>query len=219
MTQAKAGTGPQALRTITSVTRAALGLYLLLLALQALSFAGLLLRELEAGYTMFLVVYPGAAASLIALTLIVAVPLACWVWQAHTNLRADRLEDLKTTPTWAVLGLLVPGLNLAAPHSAMRELWNRSHGEPAWFGQQSVDQINSWWTCFVVGTLIEVALSVQTAFNLLTNLKIIVPAGANTGLHLFALILLGVSAWFLLRIVGAIAKAQQTVVSVGDAFV
>lgn len=218
MAQAKAGTGPRALSTVTAVTRAFLAFYLLMLGLQVLNFGGLLLRELDAGYTMFLVVYPGAAASLLLTTAIAAVPVLCWVWQAHANLRADRREGLKATPAWAVIGLLIPGLNLVAPHAAMRELWNRSHGEPEWFGQQSVDQVNSWWTCFVVGTLIEVVLSIQTGFNLLTNLKIIVPAGVNTGLHLFALVLLGASAWLLQRIMGAIAKAQQTVVSVGDAF-
>ncbi|WP_374527907.1 DUF4328 domain-containing protein [Novosphingobium sp.] len=218
MTQTRAGTGPRALRSITAVTRAFLGFYMLMLGLQGIYFASLALREVSEGYTMFLVIYPSTALSLFVLTLITAVPLLVWVWQAHNNLRADRLDGLKTTPAWAVLGLIIPVVNLIVPPTAMRELWNRSHGEPEWFAQQSVDKVSSWWTCFVVGSLIEAALVIQTGFNLLTNLKIIVPAGVNTGLHMFAVVLLGMSAWFLLRIVGAVAKAQQTVVSVGDAF-
>jgi hypothetical protein len=49
------------------------------------------------------------------------------------------------------------------------------------------------------------------------NLYVVQPPGVNTGLALFALVLLGGSAAFLFRTIGAITRAQQQMLHLNKA--
>jgi hypothetical protein len=175
-------------------------------------------QEIQAGYTSYLITLPVFSLYIALAFLPAAIALTFWVWRAHANLHADQLDGLITSPAWAALGLWVPIANLSMPKGAMRELWNRSHGEEAWFANQSVDAVNSWWTCYVVGIVILSLLTGIVVVDRITPFMFLTPPGTNMLAMAFASSLLALSAWFLIRIVSRITRAQETVTSVGDTF-
>ena len=206
------------LRTRSAVARVFIGLFLVVDLLLALFAALLLYREVTTRISFFMVALPGFL-FLIALPLLASgLALMVWVHRAHDNLRAETLEGLNFAPGWAATSFVIPVAGLIVPFQAMRELWNRSHGEPEHFARVSVDKVSSWWTCYVAGTLILGALTVLTALDRLTPFVLMTPPGVNGLFLLLALLLLAGSALYLWRIVGAITLAQQNVTRVTGTF-
>lgn len=198
----------QILLVLFMVVTALLGFYALFLAL----------REMQEGYSLHLFTLPTFAAIVLAAFAPSAIAITLWIWRAHANLHANRLEDLTFSPGWAAISLWTPFANLFVPMGAMRQLWNRSHGEPAWFANQSVDKVTSWWTAYVVGIVLMTVLTSIALLDRFTNLAIISPPGTNTAGFGMASLLLSASAWLLLRLVDPITKAQQSSVALGSAF-
>lgn len=206
------------LRALGLLCQALLALFMALTGVLAALSLYTAAREMREGFSMHLFTLP-LYASFIALVFIpAALTLTLWMWRAHANLHADRLEELRFSPWGAALGLWVPFANLYQPKGAMRQLWNRSHGEEVWFADQSVDKINAWWTCYVVGIVIMTTLTAFALVDRFSNLEILTPPGTNSAGFAFASALLAASSWLLLQIVGAITRAQQTVVAVGNTF-
>lgn len=206
------------LRTRSAVTRVFIALFLLVDLLLAAFAALMLYREVTTRISFFMVGLPW-------FLLFIALPLAAsgfalmvWVHRAHANLHAETLEGLNFAPGWAAASFVVPVAGLIVPFQAMRELWNRSHGEPEHFARVSVDTVSSWWSCWVAGTLILFALTLLTALDRLTPFVLMTPPGVNGLFLLLALLLLAGSAWFLWRIVAAITLAQQSVTRVEGTF-
>ena len=206
------------LRTRAAVAKVFTGLFLLTDLLLTL-FAGLLLyREATTRISFFMVALPGFV-FFIALSLAASgLALMGWIHRAHANLAAEGLDELGFTPGWAATSLLVPIANLIVPFQAMRELWNRSHGEPAHFARVSVERVSSWWSCWVAGVLTLSVLTVLAALDRLTPFVLMTPPGVNMFFLLLALLLMGGAGVFLWRIVAAITTAQQTVTRVEGAF-
>lgn len=210
--------GLASLRTHAAVTQALLGLFVLASALVAIAALLIAVQEIQTGYARYMASQPLFALFIGGMLLPAAIALSLWVWRAHGNLHAQAVPELEFSASWAATTHWIPVANLAVPKRAMRELWNRSHGEEPWFAQQSVDTINSWWTCHVVGILIVTAMTLMVLFDRLTNVAFVTPPGTNMLAMAFACSLLALAAWFLIRIIGTITKAQQRVTHVGDTF-
>ena len=210
--------GVASLKVRGVVAQVMLGLFLVVSLLVTLGALALAWRELKSGYGLYEFLEPVGAFYLALAFIPAAVALSFWVWRGHRNLEDDQLTGLRYGPVRTVIAHWVPLINLAMPKAAMRELWNRSHGEEEWHGQQSVDAINSWWTCYVIGIVVVSLLTAMVLFDRYTAFNFLTPPGANMLALAFASALLATSAWLLLRIIGRITHAQQTVTSVGDTF-
>lgn len=210
--------GVASLKVRAVVAQVLLALFLLVTLLVAIGTAYLAVVEIQTGYTSYLLTLPVFSFYIVLAFLPAAIALTFWVWRAHANLHADGLDDLRTSPAWAALGLWVPIANLFMPKGAMRELWNRSHGEEAWFGQQSVDAVNSWWTCYVVGIVLISLLTGIVVVDRITPFMFLTPPGTNMLGMAFSSSLLALSTWLLIRIISRITRAQETVTTVGDTF-
>jgi len=210
------------------VARVAIGLFVLVLVLLMIGNGLLLVAELSHGSgaltiwepatgirqvsaygRIFAVLLGGSVALLGVFFALAAVPISGWIYRAHANLREAELSDLTYSPLWSVGSFLVPLANFVVPFRAMRELHNRSHGEGPWQARTPVPDVTSWWSCHLAAGLV---LSVATFVALLAtipNLYVVQPPGVNTGLFLFALLLLLGSAAFLFRAIGAVTRAQR----------
>lgn len=154
----------------------------------------------------------------VAVFLATMILILLWIHRAHANLRAVGLEELTYSPGWAVGSFFVPIVNLFVPFRAMRELYNRSSGEPAHFAAITVADVNSWWSCYLVSNFIALFIAITTALGPTTGIHVVTPPGVDTGLALFAN-LLGIGASVLLyRIVAAVTRAQQSTTGVSEAF-
>lgn len=146
------------------------------------------------------------------------VPVLVWVHRAHANLHAGGVRGLKYSPNWAMGSYFVPFLNCVVPFWAMRELYNRSEGEPEDFAQSSAGPVTSWWACHIPAVFLSAALSFMAAVPLLSNVWFTTPPAATTGMGLFAMILWLGSAWFLLQTVNRITEAQAHGVATANVF-
>lgn len=210
--------GVASLKVRAVVAQALLALFLLVTVLVAVGTAMAAVQEIQTGYTSYLLTLPIFSFYIALAFLPAAIALTFWVWRAHANLHADGLEGLNTRSASAALGMWVPLLNLYIPKGAMRELWNRSHGEDAWFANQSVDAVNSWWTSYVVGIVILSLLTGIVVVDRITPFMFLTPPGTNMIGMAFSSSLLALSAWLLIRIISRITRAQETVTTVGDTF-
>jgi hypothetical protein len=156
--------------------------------------------------------------SLGAITLISPVIILLWIYRAHGNLRTIGVDSLNYSPGWAAGSFFVPIINLVVPFRAMRELCNRSFGESKYQAHESVPDVSSWWTCFVVGNLVQAFLILQLLIELLTPFFFTTPRIANALLGLFSSLLLIGSAFFLFRIIGAVTTAQMSVTGIEETF-
>lgn len=223
------GVGIASLRTWSQVARSMVAVFLAVLVLLIIANGVMLYAELAAGsganlglwdpvtgYSevtaynrLFAFLLGGSVALLGVFFLLAVVPVAGWIYRAHANLREAGLDELNYTPGWTVGSYFMPLVNFVVPFRAMRELHNRSHGESEWQAHSPVADVSSWWSCHLAAMLV---LSVATFVAMLAtipNLYVVQPAGVNTGLFLFALILLAGSAIFLFRTIGAVTRAQR----------
>lgn len=130
-----------------------------------------------------------------------------WVWRAHANLQRAGIRQ-KYTPGKALAAYLIPLVNLIMPFEAMRELYNRSHGENEELAHSSVDDVTAWWTAVVVGLVIFSMMVVKFALDLASNLIIMTPLWMEYAIICFAIVLLLGSAFLFSRLVRAITAAQ-----------
>ncbi|MEO5707970.1 MAG: DUF4328 domain-containing protein [Alteraurantiacibacter sp.] len=155
---------------------------------------------------------------MILLLLLATIPILLWVYRAHANLREASVAGLKYSPGWAAGSFLVPLANLVVPFRAMRELYNRSHGEPEDFAQSGAGPVTSWWACHIPVVMLYVALSIQGVLPLVSNIWVTAPPAATTIMGLFDLLLLMGSAWFLHQTIIAISMAQRHGVATANVF-
>lgn len=166
-------------------------------------------RTVSAYNRLFAMLLGGSVALLGAFFLLAVLPIAVWIHRAHANLREAGLAELAYSPGWTVGSYFVPLANLVIPFRAMRELHNRSHGEDQWQAHASVADVSSWWSCHLAAIGVLTVASFVAILATIPNLYVVQPPGVNTGLFLFALVLLAGSATFLFRTIGAVTSAQQ----------
>ena len=138
-----------------------------------------------------------------------------WVWRAHANIAAHGIRA-RFTPGKALAAWLIPIANLVLPFEAMRELYNRSHGEPEELVGAPVDDVTAWWSAVVIGMLIFSALSVKFILDLGTAAYIMTPLWMEYVVLSFAILLLLGSAFLFSRLARAITRAQEEVLPTLD---
>lgn len=154
----------------------------------------------------------------LALLLLSTVPILAWVYRAHANLSEGGVESLNYRPGWAVGSYFVPFVNCMVPFKAMRELYNRSHGEPADFAQSSAGPVSSWWACHIAAVFHYAMMSFVAFVPLVSNVSFTTPPAATTGMSIFSQLLWLGSAWFLLQTVNRITEAQAHGVATANVF-
>ena len=104
------------------------------------------------------------------------------------------------------------------PFRAMRELYNRSHGEIPEHAHATVEDVSTWWLCYLLGLTIFFGLMFKTLVDVATNIVFLTPVWMEFTMLTFANITLIVSVIMLMKIVTAITGAQQSLSYVGSAF-
>ncbi|WP_284126014.1 DUF4328 domain-containing protein [Parerythrobacter aestuarii] len=140
-----------------------------------------------------------------------------WIHKAHRNLIEDGVR-MDHSAGWAVGSWFIPLVNLVVPMRAMRELYNRSHGEEGDLAHISADDVTAWWTALLVGLFLYTLLGLKLAFNMLTNAIIYAPVWAEFGISAFAAILLAVAAVLFSRLADTITTAQKESARVSGVF-
>jgi len=92
----------------------------------------------------------------------------------------------------------------------MRELWNRSHGEPAGLIHAAIGEVSAWWTCTLVFWLITSFEIIKALNNDLSPVKLTVARGADGILQLFANVMAIGLMIYIARLTAAITYAQNT---------
>ena len=136
------------------------------------------------------------------------VAAMAWVWRAHANITEAGVLA-KYSPGKAVAVYLLPIANMIFPFEAMRELHNRSNGEPEDFAHTTVEDVTAWWTAVIVGLLVFSAMIVKMTVDAGTNLIIMTPLWMEYGLLAFAIILLLSGALLFAGLTRKITSAQQ----------
>ena len=150
--------------------------------------------------------------------LLVVLPVLAWVHRAHANLHEGGVKGLRYSASWAMGSYFLPVLNCVVPFWAMRELYNRSHGEPEDFAQSSAGPVTSWWACHIPAVFLSLALGIMMLVPLVSNVWFTTPPAATTGMDIFTQILWLGSAWFLLQTVNRITEAQAYGVATANVF-
>lgn len=133
-----------------------------------------------------------------------------WVWRAHANL-VQAGVPAKFGPQKAVASYIIPVINLMLPFEAMRELFNRSHGEGEDFAHSAVDDVTAWWTSVVIGLLVLSVMIVKFVFDAGTNVIIMTPLWMEFTILSFAIILLLGAAYLFSGLTRKITAAQYEV--------
>jgi len=222
------GGGLASLKTWSAVSRGTIALFLLVQVLLIIANLWLLYAELTVGggnlmvweaasgvqtvsaYGRVFAFLLGGSVLLLGLFFLLGVvPIAMWIYRAHANLREAGVRELAYSPGWSVGSFFVPLVNVVIPFRAMRQLHNRSHGESEWEANSPVADVTSWWSCHLAAMMVLALATFVAALATVPNLYVVQPPGVNTGMFLFALLLLTGSAIYLYRTIGAVTRAQQ----------
>ena len=131
-----------------------------------------------------------------------------WHHRAQANLADAGLVGLRWSPTWAVLGWLIPYANLVVPFLVMRETWRGSHARAptGWEAQPVPAWLNGWWALWVGGSLLSVLVHFTLVF---TTRRAPLPWPAVFAIDLAAIglpYLFALALW--LRVIRSISAAQ-----------
>lgn len=138
------------------------------------------------------------------------IPILLWIYTAHANLRAAGMQGLRHSPGWATFSFFVPIANLFVPFVAMRELANRSAGEPAEFADLSVDEVTSWWGCWVGSAVVMTIFALIVAVDAMPGVSVVAPTPVIVGLQIFGQVLFAASAFFLTRVLRLVTNSQMS---------
>ena len=139
------------------------------------------------------------------------------VHRAHANLHESGIA-LNNSPGWAVGSYFISVVNLVAPYRAMRELYNRSHGEIDELAHTTADEVQTWWFTYMIGLMLIALLAFKAIVDALTNIVFLTPIWAQFGLTAFSMTLLALSCFLLNRLVWTITRAQGSAAHVSTAF-
>lgn len=149
-----------------------------------------------------------AAANLVAYPLSVIAVLV-WIYTAHSNLHRAGVDGLNYSPGWAAFSFFVPVANLFVPYRAMRELANRSAGEPVELADAEVDEVFSWWGCWIGSIVVGVVIVYTVLVTIVPWLWMTTPFWATQVILIIASILTAGSAFFLMKTVKRVTDDQM----------
>lgn len=145
-----------------------------------------------------------------AFSLLSTIPILLWIYTAHANLRAAGVTGLRRSPAWATFSFFVPIANLFVPFLAMRELANRSAGEPEEFAESTVDDVSSWWSCFVVAVVIGTIIGITMVIDALPGVFVTTPLWAIMGLTMFGQLIYAAAAFFIIKVMRLVTANQES---------
>lgn len=82
------------------------------------------------------------------------VVFGMWIYRAAANVDAASVPGFRYTPGWAVGWHFVPIANLFKPFSAMRQIWNASHGNETGDIDRGNGFLTLWWACWIITSII-----------------------------------------------------------------
>lgn len=212
--------GIASLQTRARIVRLALWFFIAVGVLNILATLVLLGRQMQMADPPLEVIMAGSLVNLAfwLAVLLGVVPVLVWVHRAHANLHEGGVKGLQYSPAWVAGSYFVPFLNCVVPFRAMRELYNRSEGEPEDFAQSSAGPVTSWWACHIPAVFLTLVLGFIAAVPLVSNVWFTTPPAATTGMSIFNQILWLGSAWFLLQTVNRVTEAQAHGVATANVF-
>ncbi|MCL6250713.1 DUF4328 domain-containing protein [Altererythrobacter sp. KTW20L] len=212
--------GAARLETRAKVCRLALWTFIVVCALTFCLLLVVMARQLQLAYPppQILALYGLGELLLWLVLLLGTIPVSLWLYRAHANLHEGSVGGLNYSPGWAVGSFFVPVANLFVPMKAMRDLHNRSNGEPADFAASSVGDVTSWWACHLAAVLLAFIVVVIALVPLITNAYWTTPPAATSVLGLLNILFWTGSAAYLLRIINAVTTAQAHGVSSAAVF-
>jgi heme/copper-type cytochrome/quinol oxidase subunit 2 len=212
--------GIASLEARARVVRVALWVFIGVTVLTVISSFMVMARQLQmADPPLFIYALNSMAALLFWLVLMLAAIAICaWVYRAHANLHDAGVHGLVYSPGWAVGSYFIPFVNCVVPFKAMRELYNRSHGEPEHFAQISAGPVSSWWACHIPAVVLAAVLGLMVLVPMISNVWFTTPPAATSGMGLFNQLLWAGSAWFLMQTVDRITESQRYGVATANVF-
>lgn len=207
------------LRGIAGVARVFIWIVLATALISALATVGWLVTYVaDTGSPLLLATASITQVAMMLVFLLSVIPILIWIYRAHANLANAGLDGLRHSAGWAVASYFVPFANFVVPFGAMRELYNRSAGEPQEFGHISVGAVTSWWACQLGAVVVWIIVAVSALIDALPGVYLLTPFWARYAWTVLMLALLAGSAWFLQRIVREVTEAQQSLVNVAATF-
>jgi hypothetical protein len=97
----------------------------------------------------------------IAIFAVTLAALVVWVYRLRVNLRALGVRKPEYARYWAVLGFLIPALNLVMPYQVISEVWRAS--DPSvldrfeWKNVERPRLLRLWWVSVVGAAILELA--------------------------------------------------------------
>jgi len=146
------------------------------------------------------------------------IAVLVWVYMANNNLHHAGLTGLNYSPAWATFSFLIPVVNLIVPARALRELANRSAGEPEELADAEVDVVMSWSGCWIGSFVVGLFLGYTAIVTLLPGIWITTPFWATQGLIVLANILTAASAYFLIQVVKLVTSSQRDFTNMASTF-
>lgn len=137
------------------------------------------------------------------------IAVMVWVYMAHANLHRAGISGLNYSPSWATFSFLVPIANLVVPFRAMRELANRSLGEPEELAAADVDEVFSWWGCWIGSFVVNLFLLYTLLVAIIPWLWMTTPFWATQVLIILANILTAGAAFFLIKVISLVTNSQR----------
>lgn len=146
------------------------------------------------------------------------IAVLVWIYMANANLHRAGLSGLNYSPAWATFSFFVPIANLFVPYRAMRELANRSAGEPEELAEADNDDVFSWWGCWIGSFVISLFLLYTVLVALIPWLWMTTPFWATQVLMILGNVLTAGAAFFLIRVIRNVTRDQREGVSAVAAF-
>jgi hypothetical protein len=138
------------------------------------------------------------------LTIGTIILFGMWIYRAAANIVAAEVPGFDYTAGWAVGWYFIPFANLVKPFTAMRQIWNASHGG----GGDQLDTGNGlltlWWTTWLTSNI---ATNVSFRISMSATSPDTVRLGLQFGIvgSLIALVLYPVA----IKLVDGITTAQR----------
>lgn len=202
------------LRVLSLIIVIMAGAVLALSLLSALGLSGWLIAYTQQAESPLVLTITGVANLLNNIIYLASIiPVLIWIYLAHSNLRKAGLSGLRNSPAWATFSFLVPFANLYFPFVAMKELANRSAGEPEELADADVEDVTALWGCFVGSMFLTTIVVFTTFLDAIPGVFMTTPFWANPVLTILAQILTAGAAFFLIKLVRSITEAQRNGIS------
>ena len=129
-----------------------------------------------------------------------------WFYRSHKNLLAFNTQGLKYSPLWAVIGFIIPILNLFRPYQVAQEIWTASDPDAStvgWKQSKAGVVVILWWVSWYIygfisfiSTGLNAVSSIQTEIanpeDALASLSSTFPISAVIGLSIHLLLTISV---------------------------